>query len=114
MLILILFILFGSIVAYLAQHNLMRIVLNVGPYVFTDIPLFYVIVGSVLTGLLIGYVIYIIHTTLLNFKLRGKDKRIRESTDEVANLTKRIHQLELENVKLKKISDQEVEDENSL
>lgn len=109
MLILILFIVFGSIVAYLAQHNLMRVVLNVGPYTFSDIPLFYVIVGSILTGLLIGYIIYIIHTTLLNFKLRGKDKKIRESTDEVANLTKRIHQLELENAKLAKNSEEDEE-----
>lgn len=114
MFILILFIIFGSIVAYLAQHNLMRVVLSVGPYVFSDIPLFYVIVGSVLTGLGVAYIIYIINTIALKMKISKKDKKILESTNEVADLTKRVHQLEIENAKLKKDSENDREDENSL
>lgn len=114
MLSLILFITFGVVVAYLAQHNSALVSLTVGPYLFPDIPLFYVITGSVLTGLVLSYVIYLVHTVSLKLKLHGKDKKIMESTNEVADLTKRIHQLELENVKLKKDSGTSPTDINSL
>lgn len=114
MLILILFIIFGSIVSYLAQNNLMRVVLRVGPYTFPDIPLFYVIVGSVLTGLGVAYFIYLVNTILLKIKLNKKDRKILDTSNEVAELTKRVHQLELENVKLKKNSELEIDDEKSL
>lgn len=114
MLILILFLVFGALVAYLAQHNLMKVVLNIGPYTYSDIPLFYIIVGSVLVGLGVSYIIYIINTIILKIRLSKKDRKILESTNEVADLTKRIHQLELENAKLKKDSDDNSDDENSL
>lgn len=86
---------------YLAQNNLMVVSLHLGTYVFTDIPLFYVIIGSLLTGLILAYLVYVFKSIVTAFTMHRKDKKIKEGNSEIVDLTKRIHQLELENEKLK-------------
>lgn len=83
-------------------------------YKFSDIPLFYVIAGSLIVGLILSYVIYLVDTIVTSFKLRGKDNTIKKNNDEILDLTKQIHQLELENEKLKHSSNVEPEDKNAL
>lgn len=101
--------------AYLAQNNLMLVSLNVGPYVYSDIPLFYIIVGSMLIGLCLAYFIYVINSIFVAMKLHKRDSKIKESSTEILELTKRVHQLELENEKLKNNSlDKEPSDKNAL
>lgn len=100
MIILILFLVFGSILTYLSQHNLTPVSLNIGPYVLSDIPLFYVIVGSLITGLIFSYAVYLLHDISTFWTLRGKDNRIKKEKGEVLELTKRIHVLERENERL--------------
>lgn len=113
MLILILFLIAGSVLAYLAQNNLMIVSVNIGPYVLANIPLFYVMIGSLLSGLILSYLIYLVHAISNSFVLRGKDNKIKKKKDEVAELTKRVHQLELENEKLKH-GHNEPQDRNAL
>ena len=112
MLILILFLVVGSAMVYLAQNNLTLVTLRLGTYVFSGIPLFYIIVGSVLTGLGLSYLIYLVNSIFTAFTLRRKDNKIKQTKSEVVDLTKRIHQLELENAKLKEHTT--IDDEKSL
>ncbi|HET7098994.1 MAG TPA: LapA family protein [Patescibacteria group bacterium] len=115
MLLLILFLVVGGAMVYVAQNNLMQVTLHLGKYIFSDIPLFYVIVGSLLTGLGLAYVIYLVNLIFISFRIRGKDKKIKETNNEVAELTKLVHQLELENERLKNNSTTiEPQDENAL
>ncbi len=114
MLVLILFLVAGSLLAYIAQHNLMPVSVNIGSYIFQDIPLFYVIVGSLLIGLALSYVVYLVHEISNSFVLRGKEKKIKKGKDQVLELTKRIHQLEIENEKLKTKGHLIVQDPNAL
>ncbi len=115
MLILIQFLVIGSAMVYLAQSNLTPVTLHFATYVFSDIPLFYVIIGSLLTGLGLAYLSYLISSIFTGFKMRGKDNKIKHSKSEIVDLTKRIHQLELENEKLKNNSTViEPTDENAL
>lgn len=114
MLILLLLLVVGSMLAYISQHNLMPVTVNLGTYILTDIPLFYVIVGSVSAGLVLSYVIYFVHDISTSLKLRGKSQEIKKKKDEVLELTKRVHQLELENEKLKHSSKVEPKDNNAL
>lgn len=113
MIILILFVIVGAVMAYLAQNNLMQVTLNIGPYVFSGIPLFYIIVGSLLTGLVLAYLIYIVNSIFVSLSMHKKDSTIKKSGSEIAELTKRIHQLELENERLKNDSS-EPSDKNAL
>lgn len=114
MLILILFLAAGSILAYLSHNNLTLVSVNFGPYVIPEVPLFYVIIGSLVTGLILSYVINVVHAFSASLKIRGKEKEINKNKNEVLELTKRVHQLELENEKLKHGSSTEPEDPNSL
>lgn len=114
MLTIILFLITGSLIAYLSHDNLMLVSLNLGSYQFLDIPLFYVIIGSLITGLLLSYVINLVPAISHIFLIRGKESEIKKNKDEVLELTKRVHQLELENEKLKHASKNEPEDANAL
>ncbi len=114
MLILILLLVVGSILVYISKYNFMPVTVNLGMYVISNIPLFYVIVGSLLIGLVLSYLAYLVHAISTSLTLRGKDSEIKKDKDEVLELTKRVHQLELENEKLKHTPDIEPEDPNAL
>ena len=114
MLVLILLLIVGSIFAYLSQNNFVPVSVHLGPYFLSDIPLFYVILGSFVTGIVMAYLVYLIHSISTSWTLRGKNIQIKKNTDEVLELTKRVHQLELENEKLKHTPSIEPEDSNAL
>ena len=114
MLILILFLVVGSVLVYISKFNFVPVSVNLGRYVFKDIPLFYVIVGSVVFGLVLSYLVYLIHAISTFFTLRGKNKEIKKNKDEVLELTKSVHQLELENEKQKNSTNVEPQDKNAL
>ena len=114
MLILILLLVMGSFFAYVSQFNLMPVTVNLGWYVISDVPLFFVIVGSFLTGLVLSYLVLLVHDTSAFFTLRGKKNELHKKKLTVLELTKRVHQLELENEKLKNGSLEEAVDRNSL
>ena len=114
MLVLILLLVVGSILVYISKFNFTPVTVNLGFYTFPDIPLFYVIVASLLFGLILSYLAYLIHSISTSFKLKGKDKVIKKDKDTVLELTKRVHQLELENEKLKNGSDPQPTDQNAL
>jgi len=114
MLILILLLVVGSFLVYISKYNFIPVSVNFGSYVLSNIPLFYVIVGSLLIGLVLSYLAYLVKAISTSFTLRGKDNEIKKDKDEVLELTKRVHQLELENEKLKHAPDVEPEDPNAL
>lgn len=115
MFLLIVFLLLSVGMVYVAQDNLSLVPLHIGNYVFSDIPLFYVIIGSILTGLGFAYVIHIVHSIFTRLSIRGKDNKIKQGKGEIAELTKQIHKLELENEELKKeAGDTEPADKNAL
>ena len=99
MLVLILFLIVGSTLVYFSKYNFIPVTVNLGFHIFPNIPLFYVIVASVLTGLGLSYLISLIKAISTSFTLRGKNKEIKKEKEEVLELTKNVHQLELENEK---------------
>ena len=115
MLMLILFLVIGGVMVYLAQNNLTLVTLRLGTYTFSGIPLFYNIIGSLLAGLVLAYLPYLVNSIFTAFAMRGKDKKIKQAKSEVVDLTKQIHQLELENERLKNNSTViEPQDKNAL
>jgi hypothetical protein len=87
--------------AYLAQNNLTHVTVHFASYVFSEIPLFYVIMGSLLAGLGLSYVMQIVRSVFTSFTIMSKNNTIKRGTGEIADLTKRIHKLELENERLR-------------
>src|SRR3989339_1741891 len=112
MLNIIVFLIVGSALAYISKYNLEPVSLNFGIYNIESIPLFYVIVGSVLVGLILSYIMQLLGNILTYFEMRGKSQQIKSSQEEILDLTKTVHQLELKNEKLKHVGP-EVSDSNA-
>jgi uncharacterized membrane protein len=111
----ILLLVFGGAMVYLAQNNLMLVTVRLGSYVISGIPLFYVIIGSLLTGLVLAYLMYLVNSIFTAFTMRGKDNKIKQGKSDIVDLTKQIHKLELENERLKNNSTAvEPQDKNAL
>lgn len=111
---LILLLVVGSALVYISKYNFALVSVNFGFYAISNIPLFYVIIGSVVTGLLLSYLINLIPTISTYFALRGKNSEIKKGKDEVLELTKQVHQLELENERQSHATVVKPEDPNSL
>lgn len=103
----------GSALTYISKYNLELVSVNMGIYTISDIPLFYVIVGSLLVGLILSYIMQLIINISTFIELKSKRKEIKTGQDEILILTKTVHQLELENEKLKH-SEPEISDPNAL
>ena len=114
MLVLILLLVVGSGLVYISKYNFQPVSLNLGMYTLSNIPLFYVIVGSIVIGLVLSYVAQLIHSISTSITIRGKDREIKRNKGEVLELTKSVHQLELENERQKNGSDIEPQDPNAL
>lgn len=114
MLALILLLVLGSGLAYISKFNFTPVSVNFRVYTLSNVPLFYVIVGSLLVGLILSYLVYLIHRISTSMTIRSKDKEIKKNKDEVLELTKRVHQLELENEKLGNGSGIKSDDPNAL
>lgn len=114
MLILILSLLVGSMLVYISRFNFQPVSINLGFTVFSNIPLFYIIIGSLVFGLVLSYFISIIQSISTSFVLHGKNAEIKKNKGEVLELTKRVHQLEIKNEKLGKDSGIEPGDRNAL
>lgn len=114
MLVLILFLIVSSVLVYISKFNFTPVTINLGLYTFSNIPLFYVIVASVLFGLILSYFVYLVRSISTSFTMRGKNKEIEENKEEVLELTKNVHQLELENEKQKNNKNAEPQDKNAL
>lgn len=70
-------------------------------YTIENVPLYLVILGSLLLGFLIAGVLSSITSMFSAFKIMGKDNTINSSQKEIESLKEKIHQLELEKAQLK-------------
>lgn len=94
-------VLFGIIISYLSIQNTALVTLRVAGYSFDNMPLYLVILGSLLSGFLIAGVLSSINSMFSAFKIMGKNNAIISSQKEIEDLKEKIHQLELENTQLK-------------
>ncbi len=114
MFVLILLLVFGSGVAYFALQNTSLVTLTLANYTFVDVPLFHVMIGSMLVGVVLAYVIHLVYSISTSMTIYGKDKKIKHAENELTELTKKVHQLELENTELRAETNLPDIDEKSL
>lgn len=114
MFILILTLVVGSILVYISKFNFQPVSVNLGFTTFTGIPLFYIILISLVIGLLLSYLASLIQSISTSIIIHRKNVEIKKNKDEVLELTKRVHQLEIKNEKLGKESGIEPGDRNIL
>lgn len=114
MLILILSLIVGSLLVYISKYNFQPVSINLGFIAFSAIPLFYVIIVSLVIGLVLSYLVSLVQSISTSFILHGKNVEIKKNKDQVLELTKRVHQLEIKNEKLGKDSGIKPGDRNAL
>ncbi len=104
----------GSGIAYFATQNISLISLHFGTYTSPNIPLYLVATGALLLGLILAWVFSLVNSLSSKMTLHGKENKIKEEEKTIAELTKEIHQLELENTRLKEKSGEGDNDDKSL
>ena len=100
MLSLIVLFLFGLGVAFFALQNTAGVMVNFGNMHIAGMPLFAVVVGSILFGLFISWMISLIDGVFSAVSMHGKNATIHDYQKTVNRLQERIHNLEIDNAKL--------------
>lgn len=95
----------GAAITFVSLQNTAVVSLTFLTYTFNNLPIHFVIIGSILVGVLLAYIISFINSISTFMVIRSQHKKIGQEKREVAELTKRVHQLEIENVGLKNDSD---------
>lgn len=104
----------GAFIAFFSIQNTEVFTLTFLDYTISNLPVYSVIIGSILVGVLLAYSISFINSISTQMLIRTQHKKIGKERREVAELTKRVHQLELENVGLKVEKDPTSIDQKSL
>ena len=113
MLWIILIAIFAGSFAYFATQNTTLITINLGNYYLPDLPVYAVVLASIIATLLVSGLLYIIQSLSSSLTIHEKEDDLKKANNEIAELNRQIHKLELENTKLK--SDIGLpEDENSI
>lgn len=97
---LIITVLLGLLFAWFATANNQSVSVNVAGNLLT-IPLYMLAIVSVLIGLLVSAIISAIDSLSSMFALRSRDNKIRQREQTVEQLSTKIHDLELENARLR-------------
>jgi len=92
-------VLLGLVFAFLATQNTVVTTFNILSYSWTQ-PMYIIVLGALLIGFLISWVVSSIGKLSTWSNVYGKDSKIRESQKDVTKLQSRIRELELENAKL--------------
>lgn len=88
-------------VAFFATQNTQEVFISFGNYRFSGIPMYFVVLIALLLGILVSWLISLFGSVSSFFALHGVNKEIQSSEKSVVELTKKVHQLELENERLK-------------
>ena len=114
MIALLLFIVFGLLFGYFATLNTSFVTIYFGIYTAEHISLYLVVLLSFGTGVLFATLFYFIKFLSSKFMISRREGEIVKATKENAELMKKIHQLEIENTRLKTKTGEQSHDDDSL
>lgn len=98
---LILLFVFGLGVAYFAMQNTYPVTVTLFGIPFPGVQLYLVVIGAILFGLVIAWLVSMINSIPSFFTLRNKDAAISQSQKTINDLKEEIHELEVKNARLK-------------
>ena len=101
MLALIILVVFGVGIAFFATQNTQTISITLATYHLSGIPLYLIVLGSLLLGFVVSWILNFFDVISSALKIHGKESTIKNANKQISELTKRVHQLELENERLK-------------
>lgn len=87
--------------AVFATQNTGSTTINLGSYSFQNIPTYLIVLLPLLIGLSFSFVIHLLKSLTNKLTINKSKNEIKTLKDELAEVTKEVHKLELENTKLK-------------
>src|SRR6267142_58837 len=111
---LVLIIIFGSIFGYFATQNTLNVNIHFLNYSTRPLPLYLVILVSIGIGILITMFFNFLKWFSARRKSGKKERDLEKTENEVNELTKTVHKLELKNTKLETELGKEDVDEDSI
>lgn len=110
---LVLFIAFGLAFAYIATLNTLLTTINLGVWLLRDVPVYLLLIAPFAVGLLTGGFFSVAKQFFNQRILHRQLDQLAQAKQENVSLLKQIHQLELQNAKLKtKLGEEETDDES--
>lgn len=110
---LILAIIVGLGVAFFSVQNTHGVTMTLANYSLTDIPLFIIVLASILVGLFVGFIMNIFQALSASFKIHGKDVAVKNANHIIADLKKKLDDVQIENNLLReKIDEQYISEKN--
>jgi uncharacterized integral membrane protein len=91
----------GLILGVFAIQNSVATTLHYGGYIMSGIPLYAVVIGSMLIGVAISWILSLFGWASTAMQLSGKNKTIKQYSQTTHSLEQRVHDLELENERLR-------------
>jgi uncharacterized integral membrane protein len=101
MLALLIAVIFGAAVGYFATQNTIPVTIHLADYALEEVPLYLVVVGSLLIGLFIAWIIYLARSVSSTITIHGKNTEVRRARQDVVELERRVQELEVENARLR-------------
>ena len=101
MLVLLVAVISGIAIAYFGMQNISPVTIQFNDYFWYDVPLYLVIVGSLLVGLFMAGILYFARSVSSTLTIYGKDRAIKKTKHTVAELEQRVRELEEENAQLR-------------
>jgi uncharacterized integral membrane protein len=98
---LLLTVIFGLGIGYFATQNTAPVALRIGDFIWSEVPLYMVAVGSLLAGLLVALIFYFARTISASLTIAGKDREMSKTRRAMSELEQRIHDLEVTNAQLR-------------
>lgn len=99
MLAVIITIIFATLVAFFATLNTTSVVIHVPQY-SVSVPVYLVVLMSLLVGFVFAWMLHLLDAFASLFILRGKDNVIKKEKKVNSELTNKVHDLEVEKIKL--------------
>jgi uncharacterized integral membrane protein len=100
---------FGLAIGYFAIQNATPVTIQLGELVLQGVPVYLIAVGSLILGIFIASIFYLARTVSANMTIHGRHQPTTDNKTVVA-LERRIHDLEIENTRLKASHDNHVRD----
>lgn len=100
----------GILFAAFSTQNTGLVRLYALDYASPDIPVYIVVLASIAAGLLIAWISTIFTSISTGLRFRTKTNKLKDYEKQIAELTKELHKLELENTRLKAENGDEAEE----
>lgn len=103
-------IIFAGIIAFFATQNAGPVDLHLGKYNLASVPLYWVVLGSVLATLIFSWVMFLMNSISSSFVLHGRNNSLKKLEKENEKLTEKIHKLEIDNARIQEKQEKRVEE----